>query len=126
MPRVIQGCDIAVVELNIELRQDDSKRLEMEYIEPGERSTARPNLFHRRLIQAAPAVGECMTGDVGTTHGFDLAGHAGAPIDHCAEHIEQKRLQRSLFFFFFFSSLECPPADSSAPASGMRRKKSHF
>ena len=73
-----------------------------------ERNTARPHLFHRRLVLAAPGVGEGGPIELMTERRkqpLRLARDARAPIDERAEDIEEKRFHRRPCQFFCFIEL---------------------
>src|SRR6185437_12032394 len=56
---------------------------------------AAAQALHRRLIAAAPLLGECLPieGDAAlAAEGCQLAQDAAMPVDHGAEHVEDQRL----------------------------------
>jgi hypothetical protein len=68
--------------------------LPVQDVERDERPRARPHPLHRRLIPAAPGVGERVRADVETARlgeRGDRGGDSGPPVDHGAENIEQHR-----------------------------------
>src|SRR2546422_1446659 len=95
MPGPVEMVDLAVRQpLDRELSQQLLEALTMEIVELRPRSPAAPHLVHRRLIQAAPRVGELRPVDretFGLAEGLALADEARPPIHHRPEHVERER-----------------------------------
>src|SRR3954468_573668 len=72
------------------------ERFAVEDIEGRERAPARTAFLHRRLVEAAPRIGETVRIDIDAADlaekGGGFARDARAPVDDRAEHVECQRL----------------------------------
>src|SRR5436309_7148172 len=95
MPRAVEMVDFSVRQpLDRELPEQLLEALAMEIVELRPRAPAAPYLVHRRLIEAAPRVGELRPVDreaLRLPEGLALADDARSPVHDRPEHVERER-----------------------------------